>query len=170
MKATLAAALSFMLIATTALAAPGHSEQQAFGVPAPQGQGRPVRIDLTDNAYSIKKLNVKAGETVRFVLVNNGTLLHEFNLNTAAEHAEHRPMMAMMMQHGMITPEKVVSTKMPMPDGTVMTHKEPNSVFVEPGKKAEVSWKFTTPGVFEISCNIPGHAESGMVTPVTVTR
>lgn len=124
---------------------------------------------MTDYAYSQKTITVKAGETVRFVITNKGTLLHEFNINTAAEHAEHRPMMAMMMEHGMITPEKVVSLTMTMPDGSKMTHTEPNSVLVEPGKSAELSWKFTTGGELQIGCNIPGHTESGMVAALKVT-
>jgi len=129
-----------------------------------------VRVEMTDNAYNLKKLDVKSGETVRFIIVNKGTLLHEFNLNTAAEHAEHRPMMAMMVDHGMITADKIVNTSMTMPDGTKMSHTEPNSVLLEPGKSAEISWKFATAGTLEIACNIPGHSESGMVSPVTVTR
>lgn len=154
---------------------PGHGHDnpagtaQLLGEPAPRGQGRPVTITMTDYAYSIKNVSVKAGETIRFIIINKSTLLHEFNFNTAAEHAEHRPMMTMMMEHGMITPEKVVSLTMTMPNGTKMTHTEPNAVLVEPGKTAEISWKFTTPGVLEIACNIPGHFESGMVSELKVT-
>ena len=152
---------------------PGHghdgASQELLGEPALRGQGRPAMIQMTDYAYSVKNITVKAGETIRFMITNKGTLLHEFNFNTAAEHAEHRPMMAMMMEHGMITPEKVVSLTMIMPDGTKMTHTEPNTVLVEPGKSAEISWKFTTTGVLEIACNIPGHFESGMVAELKVT-
>jgi len=168
---------ALLLLSPPAFAAggpPGHGHgdhggmSQLLGEPAPKGQGRPVTITMTDYAYSLKSIPVKAGETIRFIVVNKGTLLHEFNFNTAAEHAEHRPMMAEMMEHGMITPEKVVSLTMTMPDGTKMTHTEPNTVLVEPGKTAEISWKFTTPGVLEIACNIPGHFESGMVSELKV--
>lgn len=141
----------------------------AVGQSAPRGQGRPVPIVMTDFAYSLKTISVKAGETIRFMISNKGTVLHEFNINTEAEHAEHRPMMAMMMEHGMITPEKVINLTITMPDGTKMTHTEPNSVLVEPGKTAELSWKFTTAGELQIGCNIPGHTEGGMVTTLTVT-
>jgi uncharacterized cupredoxin-like copper-binding protein len=165
--ATIAALLVLPL--ATASADAGHGSE-AVGSPAPKGQGRVVRVEMTDNAYSLKNLTVKGGETVRFVIVNKGTLLHEFNLNTAAEHAEHRPMMAMMVDHGMITAEKVVNLTMTMPDGSRMSHTEPNSVLVEPGKSAEMSWKFPRSGTLEIACNVPGHSESGMVAPVTVTR
>lgn len=155
----------------------GHAHDQSqhganatvVGSPAPRGQGRPVIIQMTDTAYNIKSLSVKAGETIRFMITNKGALLHEFNLNTAAEHAEHRPLMATMMDHGMITSEKVISLTMAMPDGSRMTHTEPNAVLLEAGKSAEISWKFTTAGVLEIACNIPGHYESGMVIPMSVS-
>lgn len=149
----------------------GHSHGPAastLGAPAAKGAGRTVAIDMTDNAFSQKTLTVKSGETVRFVLANKGSLLHEFNLNTRADHIAHRPMMAEMMDHGMITPEKVISLTMKMPDGTTMSHIEPHSVLLEPGRKAELSWTFGAPGELEIACNIPGHAESGMVIPVHV--
>lgn len=152
--------------------APGHghggSTAALLGEPAPRGQGRPVPVVMTDFAYSMKTITVKAGETIRFMISNKGTVLHEFNINTEAEHAEHRPMMAMMMEHGMITPEKVISLTMTMPDGSKMTHTEPNSVLVEPGKSAEISWKFTTAGELQIGCNIPGHTEGGMVATLKV--
>lgn len=167
--------IGLMLPTTGVLAAPGsaghgHGGATAalLGEPAPRGQGRPVPVVMTDFAYSLKTITVKAGETIRFIISNKGTVLHEFNINTEAEHAEHRPMMTMMMEHGMITPEKVISLTMTMPDGSKMTHTEPNSVLVEPGKSAEISWKFTTAGELQIGCNIPGHTEGGMVANLKV--
>lgn len=169
------AVIGLMLPATGVLAAPGpaghgHGGATAalLGEPAPRGQGRPVPIVMTDFAYSLKTVTVKAGETIRFMISNKGTVLHEFNINTEAEHAEHRPMMAMMMEHGMITPDRVISLTMTMPDGSKMTHTEPNSVLVEPGKSAEISWKFITAGELQIGCNIPGHTEGGMVASLKV--
>ncbi len=141
-----------------------------LGAPAARGQGRPIMIHMNDYDFGVHKITVKVGETIRFVIVNNGKLLHEFNMNTAAENAAHRPMMVMMMRHGMITEEKVVNLKMKMPDGTTMTHVEPNAVLVEPGKSAEISWKFTRPGELEIGCNIPDHTEFGMVAALRVVR
>ena len=167
--ASFVVAALLVLPVAAALAAPGHGSE-AVGAPAPKGQGRIVRVEMTDNAYNLKNLTVKAGETVRFIIVNKGTLLHEFNLNTAAEHAEHRPMMAMMVDHGMITADKIVNMSMTMPDGSKMSHTEPNSMLLEPGKSGEISWKFAKSGTLEIACNVPGHAESGRVAPVTVAR
>jgi uncharacterized cupredoxin-like copper-binding protein len=157
--------------AAAASGPPGHHHGGAasdVGSPAPKGQGRVVAVDMHEYGYNIKALTVKSGEVVRFAIVNTGGLLHEFNLNTAQDHAEHRPMIEMMQKHGMITPDRVVSLRMKMPDGHVMEHIEPNSILLEPGKSGEIAWRFNKPGEYEIACNIPGHYESGMVAKVTV--
>ena len=168
--ATILAVPASLMPTSTASASPGHTGGHfPVGVPAPRGTGRVVMIQMTDHAYNLKSLTVKAGETIRFVFTNKGSFLHEFNLGTTAGHAAHRPEMAMMADHGMITLYKVVNLTMTMPDGTKMTHTDPNSMLVEPGKTAEISWKFTNAGEFEIACNLPGHSESGMVMPLKVT-
>ena len=51
-----------------------------------------------------------------------------------------------------------------------MKHDDPNSVLVEPGKTAELVWKFTQPTELEFACNIPGHYESGMAGPINFTK
>lgn len=75
----------------------------------------------------------------------------------------------MMMDHGMITPERVVSLTMSGPGGHSMSHTAPNTVLVEPGKTGEISWRFNRAGTIEIACNIPGHYESGMRADLEVT-
>lgn len=61
------------------LAAPGH--EYAFGKPAAAAQAtRTVEVVMGDMYFEPRALQVKAGETVRFVLVNNGQVPHEFNL------------------------------------------------------------------------------------------
>lgn len=165
-----ASLIAFAGAASAGPGAAGHKDTNTalLGAPAPKGQGRIIRIEMTDNAYNLARVDVKAGETIRFRIVNKGTLLHEFNLNTAEEHANHKPLMATMMEHGMITVDRINNLEMKMPDGSVMSHTEPNSVLVEPGKSAEMSWKFTRAGTLDIACNIPGHSESGMVMTLTV--
>ncbi|WP_160121649.1 cupredoxin domain-containing protein [Rhodovarius lipocyclicus] len=168
-----AAALALLapFASVPAAAAPdGHGNQsELLGVPAPRGQGRVIRIEMTDNAYSVPRIQVRAGETIRFVAVNKGTLLHEFSFAPAETHAAHRPEMAMMMEHGMITPERVVNLRMAMPGGHNMDHTAPNTVLVEPGRTGEISWRFDRAGTIEIACNIPGHFESGMRADLVVT-
>jgi uncharacterized cupredoxin-like copper-binding protein len=147
----------------------GHGTQADIGEPAKAvGTTRTVMIKIIDNAYEPESVQVKAGETVRFVLTNTGQLLHEFNIGTAAMHAEHQKEMAMMMDHGMLTPTGVNQQmmNMDMGGGHTMKHDDPNSVLIAPGEKKELVWKFTKPVDLEFACNIPGHYESGMVGKV----
>lgn len=135
---------------------------------------RTIQIKLIDIAFEPESVTVKAGETVRFVLTNTGQMLHEFNLGTAAMHAEHQKEMALMAQHGMITATGVDENMMKMDHGnmpgTDMRHDDPNTVLVAPGEKKELVWKFSKPVDLEFACNIPGHYESGMVGKIEFNR
>lgn len=148
----------------TVYAAPGH-DAKPFGQAAPASQAkRTVTITLKDNLYEPKSVTVKAGEVVRFVLVNKGELLHEFAVGRPEDHAEHQKMMAMMLEHGMITPTKIDHEKMKMPMGGGHDHGATSgSVLVEPGKRGELTWKFAQTTTLQFACTIPGHYESGMV-------
>lgn len=44
-----------------------------------------------------------------------------------------------------------------------MKHDDPNGVLIEPGKTADLTWKFTRDAELEIACNLPGHYEAGML-------
>jgi uncharacterized cupredoxin-like copper-binding protein len=84
---------------------------------------------------------------------------------TAAMHARHQKEMAMMFEHGAVGVDKIHHEKMNMDmgGGRTMKHDDPNSVLLEPGKSAEVIWKFSTNAKLEFACNVPGHYEAGMV-------
>lgn len=159
----------------------------AFGQPAPAAKAtRTVEVVMGDMSFTPKSLEIKAGETVRFVLINKGQLLHEFNLGDAAMHAKHQQEMLQMQQRGMLTPTGMNSAPMPsgamdhaamdhgsmagMDHGSSMKHDDPNSVLVEPGKAAELTWTFSKAGNLEFACNIPGHYQAGMVGKLTVTQ
>src|SRR3546814_17350798 len=64
---------------------------------------RTVQVKLGDMFYEPKSIQVKPGETIRFVLTNTGELLHEFNIGTAAMRAEHQKALLAMMESGMLT-------------------------------------------------------------------
>ena len=49
-----------------------------------------------------------------------------------------------------------------------MEHDDPNAISVDPGKTAEILWRFTKAGTFEFACLIPGHREAGMRGSVIV--
>lgn len=145
-------------------------DHYAFGQPAPAASAtRTVQVEMTDIAFTPKSMDIKAGETVRFVLVNKGQLLHEFNLGDAAMHAEHQKEMLKMQQGGMMTPTAMSHKGMDHASmGHGMKHDDPNSVLVEPGKTAELTWTFSKADNLEFACNVPGHYQAGMVGKVNV--
>mgnify|MGYP000964676166 CR=1 FL=1 len=157
---------------------PGHSHgTAAVGEPAKASAAkRTVRIELHDTYFTPETIRVAAGETVRFVVVNQGQVLHEFNLGTPAMHAAHQKEMAVMMDHGMLTATGIDRAKMAMDHSGMpgmdhaMTHDDPNSVLVEPGRTAELTWTFPKDAALEFACNIPGHYEAGMVGTVEIAR
>ena len=170
----LALAACVLAFSVSAVASPGsHAE---IGHPAADASAtRTVNIEMTDLAFSPKTLEVKAGETVRFVLVNKGQLLHEFNLGDAAMHAEHQKEMLKMQQSGAMTTTGMDHAGMDhgaMGQGSMpmagMTHDDPNSVLVEPGKTAELTWTFSGTRDLEFACNVPGHYQAGMVGTLKV--
>ena len=149
-----------------------------FGQPAPAAKAqRSVEVVMGDMSFDPKAIDIKAGETIRFVLMNKGQLLHEFNLGDATMHAAHQQEMLKMQQSGMLTP-----TAMKEMDHSAMAgmdhaspahgmqHDDPNSVLVAPGKTAELTWTFTKAISLEFACNIPGHYQAGMVGKLTVSQ
>lgn len=158
------ASLLAAIAAAPVLAAPGHGPTE-FGQAAPPSQAkRTVTITMKDNEYEPKSVMVKAGEVVRFIVINKGDLLHEFAVGRPQDHVEHQKMMAMMLDHGMITATAIVPGRMKMDHGG-QSHQhgpESGSVLVEPGKRAELTWKFPQPMTLQFACTIPGHYESGM--------
>jgi len=144
----------------------------SFGVPGKASEAdRTVEIIMDDNYFEPETLSVAKGETVRFKVTNNGTLVHEFNLGTPAYHAYHQDEMMMMQQHGVLMGDHINHEMMNMPmgaDGHVMSHDHPNSVLLEPGETGEVVWTFTSGGDIEFACNVPGHYAAGMVGNVDV--
>lgn len=164
-------AACLVALSSPSWAAPGHSYD--FGQPAPAAKAtRSVEVVMGDMSFTPKAIDIKAGETVRFVLVNKGQLLHEFNLGDAAMHAKHQQEMLKMQENGMLTPTGVKA----MDHGAMTTmdhgmkHDDPNSVLVEPGKTAELTWTFTKATSLEFACNIPGHYQAGMVGKLTVSQ
>lgn len=163
-------------ISAAAIADAGHGRGATIGEPARASAAtRTVEVKLGDMFYEPKTIQVKAGETIRFVLRNEGQLLHEFNIGTAAMHAAHQKEMMQMMEHGMLTPTGINEEMMKMDHskmggGQTMKHDDPNSVLVEPRKTKELVWKFTRAADLEFACNVPGHYEAGMVGNVQFRR
>ena len=144
----------------------GHGHSLDFGEAGKATDvSRTIEVIMQENYYTPEKIDVKAGETIRFKIINKGELVHEFNLGTAKMHAAHQKEMEMMVEHGVLEADKINHNmmKMDMGGGKTMEHDDPNSVLLEPGKSGEVIWKFTKATDLEFACNVPGHYESGMM-------
>ena len=157
-SATLAATLSIMPApAARAHGEPPHAkktapvvkEQKPFGIAGDaKAVKRTITFSMTDAMrFEPDRITVREGETIRFVLVNNGRQMHEFVLGTKEELDEH----AALMQ------------KFPN-----MEHDEPYMAHVQPGKTGTVIWTFNRAGEFDFACLIAGHYQAGMVGKVTV--
>lgn len=169
MLSRLTVAVLLLGVSLSSLASPG--EHYAFGHPAKADQAtRTVQLDLGDMYFEPKSLTVKAGETVHFVLTNKGQLLHEFNLGDAAMHAAHQQEMLKMVASGMLTATGMKHDGMAGMDhgDQGMKHDDANSVLVEPGKTAELTWTFSKATNLQFACNIPGHYQAGMVGKIAI--
>jgi uncharacterized cupredoxin-like copper-binding protein len=126
-------------------------EQKPWGIAGdkPKVQ-RTIEVRMSDGMrFTPDRINVTQGETIRFVVHNDGKVMHEFVLGTKAENDAHAQM---MMKH------------------PGMEHDEPYMAHVGPGKKEEIVWLFNRTGEFEFACLIAGHYQAGMVGRVSVTR
>lgn len=120
-----------------------------YGQPGKLDQvSRSIEVNMDDNMrFTPSEINVKAGETVRFVITNSGQLPHEMVIGSIEELKAHAAEM------------------LAMPD---MQHSDPNMLTVEAGQSGELIWQFTESTMVDFACLIPGHTEAGMVGKIHV--
>ena len=165
MKLALTAAL-LALASLPAIAAPDHGF--AFGQPAAADKAtRTVEVTLGDMYFEPRAIEVKAGETVRFVVINKGQVAHEFNLGDAAMHAAHQKEMLAMAQ---MDHSKMGHGGMDHGSMGGMQHDDPNMVMVQPGQRGELTWTFSGSAPIEFACNVPGHYQAGMVGKLNIAQ
>jgi uncharacterized cupredoxin-like copper-binding protein len=151
-----------------------HGTSRQIGKPAAISVAtRTIRITMHDNYYEPEEITVKAGETVRFIVKNEGQLVHEFNIGTEDMHLGHAPEMQMMVDHGVLLSDRIdrkAAMDMQKSMGHGM-HEEPNSVLLEPGKTEQFAWTFPDDAsvMLEFACNVPGHYDAGMVGDLSIT-
>lgn len=156
-----ATAAIFTFSAAAALAGPGDhgrgagkagaavaKEQTAWGVAGDAGRARTIQVRMTDDMrFTPDRIQVRQGETIRFVVRNQGKMLHEMVLGTKASLDEHAALMV----------------KFPG-----MEHDEPHMTHVKAGSRQEIVWNFNRPGEFHYACLIAGHYQAGMVGTISV--
>ncbi len=108
-----------------------------------------VHVILTDDMkINFKKdVKIEPNDVVQFVVMNVGKIDHEFSIGSAQEQLKHREMMKNMGSHA---------------------HDSGSTVTVKPGKAKQLLWHFHGDNNVEFACNIPGHAEAGMVKKITL--
>tara|TARA_Y100001935_G_scaffold255343_1_gene267827 strand:+ start:3178 stop:3681 length:504 start_codon:yes stop_codon:yes gene_type:complete len=131
---------------------------------------RTIKVIMYDNYYEPKSLNIKAGETINFEVVNAGVLVHEFNIANSMMHKKHQPEMKKMFDLGILKVTSIDKEKMKKMAkiDKAMAHSHSNSVLLQPGEKANLIWKFDNAINIEIACNIPGHYQAGMIATVDI--
>ena len=132
--------------------APSHEDKFTFGRPGKAGQvQKTIRITALDSMrFSPSTVQVRPGETVRFIVTNAGKVRHEFVIGDKREQIEHEKEMRAM-------------PNMPMHD--------PNGISLAPGQTKTLIWQFAdTPGVVEYACHEPGHFAAGMIGKIYVGK
>ena len=131
---------------------------------------RTIEIKMYDNYYEPKEIKIKKGETIKFLVQNFGSLVHEFNIATKKMHLNHQTEMMEMMENEILLGDKIDYEKMKEIAKTdhSMAHSHSNSILLEPGKSGEIIWKFNTKINLEAACNVPGHYESGMISNINI--
>ena len=129
---------------------------------------RVIEIKMYDNYFEPNEINIKRGETIKFIIQNFGSLVHEFNIATKKMHLKHQPEMLKMMENEILLSNKIDYAKMKEIAKTdhSMTHSHSNSILLESNKSGEIIWKFNTETNLEAACNVPGHYENGMVAKI----
>lgn len=132
----------------------GHShgeDETAIGKPGIAAKAvRTITVTMSDNMrYTPSNIQVKQGETVRFIVKNAGQVKHELSLGTQKELLEHLEQMKKF------------------PD---MEHDEPSKITLAPGKQGEIIWQFTKSGTVSFACLMPGHYEAGMKGTIRVGK
>jgi uncharacterized cupredoxin-like copper-binding protein len=127
------------------LAACGSSDDEPALAPA--GEDRTIEVEMRDIAFVPTTLDVRAGETIRFVFTNTGQVTHDAFLGDAAAQEEHEK--EMREGHG--------------------DHGQgSNAVTVEPGNQRQLVHTFDRPGQVLLGCHQPGHYTGGMKATITV--
>ncbi len=135
----------FAIPVLAALAACGSGDEPTTTA-GPDG-ARVVEVEMRDIAFVPTAVDVRAGETVRFVFKNTGHVVHDALIGDQAAQDEHeKEMRGGHGDHG----------------------KGSDAVSVKPGKTAQLTYTFDRPGQILIGCHQPGHYTGGMKAAVNI--
>lgn len=124
-------------------------ESASFGEPGAESEAdRTVEVTAADPyRFDPDQIEVKAGETITFLISNEGKQDHEFVLGDEAYQEEHEADMA---------------------ESDMDMGSEENGVEVAPGATERITWTFAESGTVLYACHEPGHYEGGMVGTISL--
>ncbi len=138
----LLAVLTVPLLLLLAACGPGDDDPTL----ASAGEDRTVEVEMRDIAFAPTSIDVRAGEKIRFVFTNTGSVTHDAFIGDEAAQEQHEKEMRSGHAHG----------------------EGPHAVTVKPGKKAQLVHTFEQAGRILIGCHQPGHYTGGMRATVNV--
>jgi uncharacterized cupredoxin-like copper-binding protein len=135
--------------ASVPVLAHGDGVQKPWGIAAhAKVPARTIEVTMTDDMrFTPSRIELRQGEVIRFVVKNNGNMLHEMVIGTKKELDEHAALML----------------KFPG-----MEHDEAHMIHVKAGRTVPLVWNFNRAGEFQFACLIPGHYQAGMFGTVVV--
>ncbi len=138
--------------------AQGHAPEGEHGLAASSDAMTALKVDRSidirmsdDMRFTPNQIEVKAGETLKLRVYNDGKLPHELVLGTDEEirqHAEDMKKGAAHSSHG---------------------HGKGAAIEVAPGQSGELVVQFAQAATLQMACLIPGHYEGGMRGKIQVT-
>jgi uncharacterized cupredoxin-like copper-binding protein len=129
------------------LAGCGEAQDAGDGAttPAPQDGPREIEIVAADDLrFTPASVTGTAGETVTFVVRNEGQMPHDFVLGNEREQDEHE-------------------------SGGGHAGHDDSAMTVEPGATERLTWTFAAERGLLFACHQPGHYEAGMVGAIEIT-
>jgi uncharacterized cupredoxin-like copper-binding protein len=139
MSLRIRSAVAIALAVATALAGYAWTRVTRADATSTLGPGLvTVNVDVRYSKFSIERLRVREGTTVRFLIHNNDPIHHEFIVGDAGVHARHER-------------------------GSESAHPPvPGEVSVDAGAVGETFYRFDHTGRFLFACHLPGHLAFGM--------
>lgn len=131
--------LTFWVVSVSAGLNHNHhgANPSSIGKPGdPANATRTIEIKAIDNRFLPAKINVKQGETIRFLVKNEGMRRHEMVIDTMENLKKHAQMMR---------------------SNPGFTSDDPNYVDMLPNEQKEFVWHFTESGIVNFACGYPGH-------------
>ena len=124
---------------------------------------RTVEIDMVDNRFSPDRVEVSAGETVRFRFTNEGNAVHDAVVGDEAGQAEQEDEMRAAHEAGSGGTDGGKSHG-PEAEG------EGAAIIVEPGRTGELTYTFDAGEEVLIGCHEPGRYDAGMKISIGVVQ